>query len=420
MPIQDAFARRLHRVVPELVQRYGTPFHIYDLAGIVAAHRTLARAFEGGPFRQYFAVKALPNPHVLKGLTDAGSGLDCSSPTELQLARSIGVSGDAVVFTSSNTTLAEYEEALQLGALITFDDVTYLRRATRLPAIVAFRVAPHGSAATSTLMGAAADSKFGVPRQKLAAAYAEARARGGQRFGIHGMTCANELDAARAVRAATDLVDTAAMLERELGIELEYVNFGGGLGIPYRPGEQPFNFGEYATAVRDALCRAFPGRAPRVMLECGRYVSGPHGVLIARVVSRATKQREIAGLDASMSALMRPGFYRDAYHHVSLPFADERTTSIVDVVGSLCENIDRFAVARELPDPVEGDIVYIHDTGAHGHAMGFTYNGRLRPAELLLTENDSVLEIRRAETFEEYVATVRSEPHVIATGRSNG
>ncbi|MCY1079435.1 diaminopimelate decarboxylase [Archangium lansingense] len=418
MPIQPTFARRLEPIMMELVEQYGTPFHIYDLAGIVATHRSMVQAFGDWPFRQYFAVKALPNPAVLRALVQAGSGLDCSSPVELQLAQASGAVGDAIVFTSNNTTLEEYEQALGAGALITFDDERYLRRAEPLPPVIAFRVAPNGGAARSTLMGVAGESKFGVPRPVLADAYMEAHRRGAERFGIHGMSCANELDVSNAVRAAEELVETAVQIERAVGIQFEYINFGGGSGIPYRLEDQPFDFRAYASAIRAALAKAFPGRRPRVLMECGRFVSGPHGILVARVINRVKKERAVVGLDASMSALMRPGFYRTAYHHVSLPFAGPRPEVSVDVVGSLCENIDRFAVDRRLPDPAEGDIVYIHDTGAHGHAMGFTYNGRLRPAELLLTEAGDVLEIRRAETFEDYVTTVRWEPIPLRVGMS--
>jgi diaminopimelate decarboxylase len=413
MPLQDAFARRLAPLMRELVEQYGTPFHIYDLGSIVETHRTMQSAFGDWPFQQYFAVKALPNPAVLKVLVQAGSGLDCSSPAELRLAQASGAVGEAMVFTSNNTSPQEYRQALDCGAVITFDDRRYLERAEQLPPVVAYRVSPHGGAARSVLMGAAGESKFGVPREALADAYAEARRRGASRFGIHGMTCANELDVARAVQAAEDLIETALAVERALGITFEYLNFGGGLGIPYRPEDQPFDFGRFAAAIRAALAAAFPGRRPRVLMECGRYVSGPHGILVARVINRVSKEREIAGLDASMSALMRPGFYRTAYHHISLPFAGPRPQVVVDVVGALCENIDRFAVGRPLPDPAEGDIAYIHDTGAHGHAMGFTYNGRLRPAELAMTAGGEVVEVRRAETFDDYVATVRWEPVVV-------
>jgi|SRR5579872_1560613 len=415
MPINETFARRIKPIMLGLVEHYGTPFHIYDGASIVATHRAMVGAFGDWPFRQHFAVKALPNPAVLKALVQAGSGLDCSSVPELRLAKDAGAAGEAVVFTSNNTSKWEYDEALAMGALITFDDLRYLQRAGQLPRIVAFRVSPQGAPVRSTLMGGGEGSKFGVPRESLSEAYAEARRRGAERFGIHGMSCANELSLVNALRAAEDLLGIAVTLKRTLGISFDYINFGGGLGIPYRLEDQPFDFGAYAAAIRKSVGAAFPTQRPRLLMECGRYVTGPHGILVARVINRLRKEQEIVGLDASMSALMRPGFYRTAYHHITLPFAGERPKIVADVVGSLCENIDRFAVGRQLPDPQEGDVVYIHDTGAHGLAMGFTYNGRLRPAELLLTDSGEVLEIRRAETYDDYVATVRCKPVPLST-----
>ncbi|MEV5886552.1 diaminopimelate decarboxylase [Streptomyces sp. NPDC052020] len=410
MPLPDGFARRLLPILDDIVAVHGTPFHIYDARGIIETHRGMVRAFHGRPFRQYFAVKALPNPAVLSLLLDEGSGLDCASPVELELAEYVGAVGDDVVFTSNNTSLPEYDRALAAGALITFDDSSFFDKVGTLPSTVAFRVSPHGVSAGSPLMGDAAHTKFGVPADRIADAYREARRRGVTRFGLHGMMCANELDVDRAAAAAADVIELGARLAATTGIELDYINVGGGLGIPYRPEDKPFDFQAYADAVGAALRRCFPGReGPRILMECGRYVTGPHGVLVTRVINRSHKTREIVGVDASMSALMRPGFY-GAYHHLTLPFATGRAHTRVDVVGALCENMDKFAIDRSLPDPREGDLAVIHDTGAHGHAMGFTYNGRLRPAELLLTDDGEVVEIRRAEGFADYLATARWPP----------
>jgi diaminopimelate decarboxylase len=403
--ISEEFESRLLPLLPSIVEEYGTPFHLYDASGIVRTHLAMDLAFDGLPFRQYFAVKALPNPAVLALLLGAGSGLDCSSLTELRLADRVGARGDDIVFTSNNTSEAEYASALAAGALVTFDDRTMLRKAVTLPDIVAFRVAPNGLPAGSRLMGDAVHSKFGVPAGEITSAFREARHRGAARFGLHGMCCANELDTSRLIEAATDLLALGGLVAAEAGGELAYVNFGGGLGIPGRPGDEPVDFPGYAAAIAAARRRVFGSGGPRLIMECGRFVTGPHGVLVARVINRCRKGREVVGLDASMSALMRPAIY-GAYHHLSLPFAAGRPLARFDVVGSLCENMDKFAVDRLLPEPREGDIVLIHDTGAHGHSMGFTYNGRLRPAELLLTANDDVIEIRRAETFDDYVGTV--------------
>ncbi len=406
MPMSNEFSQKLLPILEELVADYPTPFHIYDAAGIVETHRAMVAAFGAAPYRQYFAVKALPNPAVLALLLGERSGLDCASPIELMLAERVGAVGDDVVFTSNNTDLPEYELALRAGALITFDDRSFLDKVDVLPSTVAFRISPHGLVAGSGLMGDPVRSKFGVPVEQIVDAYRAARRRGATRFGIHGMTCANELDLDRAVRAAVAVVEAGARVCAEAGVELDYINVGGGLGIPYRPEDRPLDFAAYADAIVAALHRHFGARPPRILMECGRYVTGPHGVLVTRVVNRCRKGRDIIGLDASMSALMRPALY-GAYHHVSLPFSTGRRQARFDVVGSLCENTDKFAVDRLLPEPDEGDIAVLHDTGAHGHAMGFTYNGRLRPAELMLTGAGDVVEVRRAESFEDYLATAR-------------
>lgn len=418
MPIPDGFAARLLPILDDVVAAYGTPFHIYDARGITQTHRSMVDAFAGVPMRQYFAVKALPNPTVLSLLLAEGSGLDCASPVELELARRVGAAGEDVVFTSNNTSHAEYEEARRAGALITFDDRAFFQRVGELPDTVAFRVSPHGLAAGSALMGDATQTKFGVPAGELAGVYREARRRGATRFGVHGMICANELAADRAARAAVDVIELGARVADAAGVALDYVNVGGGLGIPYRRDDKPFDFASYADAIVEARRRCFPGARPRILMECGRYVTGPHGVLVTRVINRSRKAREIVGLDASMSALMRPGFY-GAYHHLTLPFVSGRAEVRVDVVGALCENMDKFAVDRPLPDPAVGDLVLVHDTGAHGHAMGFTYNGRLRPAELLLTGDGDVVEIRRAESFDDYLATARWTPQPVLSRRGS-
>lgn len=412
MPLPNAFAGRLLPLLEDLVARYGTPFHIYDERGIVETYRGMTDAFGDEPYRQYFAVKALPNPLVLRTLLAEGSGLDCASPVELQLAAMLGAAGDDVVFTSNNTDVTEYDLALKGGALITFDDRTFLDKVDRMPDVVAFRMSPSGMSAGSALMGSAVQSKFGVPVTALPDAYMEARRRGATRFGIHGMISANELDLDRAIRAAVDVIEIGARVAELAGIELEYLNVGGGLGIPYQTDDVPIDFRAYARAIVEARRRYFPHARPRIQTELGRFVTGPHGVLVTKVINRCFKGRTVVGVDASMSALMRPGFY-GAYHHISLPFAAGRTQKTVDVVGALCENNDKFGVNRSLPDPVEDDILLVHDTGAHGHAMGFTYNGRLRPAELLLTTEGEVVEIRRAETIDDYLGTVRWQPQPV-------
>lgn len=409
MPISESFARRLLPLLDELTTRYPTPFHLYDERAIVQTHRRVAQAFADSAFRQYFAVKALPTPAILALLLKEGSGLDCSSPVELMLAERLGARGDDIVFTSNNTALGEYQMALDAGALITFDDRSMLDRVKTLPEIVGFRVSPHGVIARSSQMGNAQQSKFGVPDADLVQSYRQAYDLGARRFGIHGMMCANELSLEAAVQAGVQVIEVAARVAREADIEFEYINIGGGLGIPYRTDDQALDLDAYAAALKQALKQAFPRNTPKLLLELGRFITGPHGVLVSRVINRCSKGREIVGLDASMSALMRPGLY-GAYHHLTLPFAGQRREGVFDVVGALCENFDKFAIDRPLPTPAIGDLALIHDTGAHGHAMGFTYNGRLRPAELMLTDNGDVVEIRRAETFDDHTGPVQWQP----------
>lgn len=414
VPLQAPFLDRLGAQLAALVARCPTPFHVYDADGIVAAHHALTRAFGDEGFRNYFAVKALPNPAVLRLLLDAGSGLDCSSLAELELAQRAGARGDDIVFTSNNTSAAEYERALALGALVTLDDRSMLQRFERLPPVVAFRIAPESASQDSLMSSGRSGSKFGVPPSQAPQAYREAVDRGVTRFGIHSMSLANTVDAQRFAQPARALVRLTASLAETLDIDFEYINLGGGPGIPYRPGEQAFDLCRYAELVMTQLDESFgSARRPRLVMECGRCVSGPHGALITSVVSVCDKGRRIVGVDASMSALMRPGMYPDAYHHISSPLACGRDMQTVDVVGSLCENNDFFGRDRELPAPRAGDILLIHDTGAHGHAMGFNYNGRLRPAELWMRGDGQLEEIRRAESFDDYVRTVRWTPRPI-------
>lgn len=416
MPIGSSFADRLLPVLPSIVEGYKTPFHIYDIAGIKATHQNMVSCFSQYEFKQYFAVKSLPNPLIIKHLVDLGSGMDCSSPVELIMAKSLGVSGESIVFTSNNTSNDEYQMALDAGALVTFDDYSIFHRAKHLPEAVSFRVSPASFVATSELMTGTQGSKFGVPKDELLKVYGEAKNRGVKRFGIHGMSCANELNVENAISFAEELVSIAKWIQEEIEIQFDYINFGGGMGIPYYTKDKPFDFEAYAKKIEELLFQSFSNK-PKIVMECGRYVTGPHGLLVTSVINRMQKERDIVGVNASMSDLMRPGFYKTAYHHITLPFVndDERSKKVVDVVGPLCENMDRFAIDREIIDPKIGDILIIHDTGAHSHAMGFNYNGRLRPAELMLDEEDQVIEIRRAETYDDYVSTIQWEPKQVLT-----
>lgn len=387
-----------------LALRVGTPCFIYDEVGIQQAHRQVCATFGDWPYRQHFAVKALPNPNVLEVLSALGSGFDCSSPIELSLAADCGAAGDDIVFTSNNTTRDELDAAVACGARITFDDFRYFEKVQRPPDVVTFRLAP-GSDARSALMGTAIDSKFGMDPEALHAAYAAARERGVRRFGIYGMASANELDAQVAIREAQRLSLVACEIEARLGITFEYINFGGGIGIPYRPGEAPFDLEQYAKALVDLVRAKFPGRQLPILTELGRCITGPHGVLMTRVLSRTRKKREIVGVDANMAALVRPALY-GAYHHITAPFSAGKEVNRADVVGSMCENGDRLATDRLMQLPHEDDLLYVHDCGAHAQSMGLVYNARLRPAEVLLRADGRCELIRRAETVNDYLATV--------------
>ena len=410
MPMSPDFQQRLSAQLPAIAARFGTPFHLYDAAGIQATVARLQAAFAGvAGFREYYAVKALPNPQILALLRAAGCGFDCSSVAELLLARQVGARGDDIMFTSNNTSAEEFAIAAQDGGcILNLDDISLVAKVPVMPELVCFRYNPGAGRSGNAIIGTPLEAKYGVPHEQLLAAYRAAQARGARRFGLHTMLASNERDHRYMVQTVEMLLQVAAWIEAELGIRLEFINMGGGLGIPYRHEEQEFDVEalgrEAARLLHDY--RARHGQAPALHMESGRYVTGPHGVLVTRAINRKDGYRTYIGVDACMSALMRPGMY-GAYHHIDvLGKAPAAGDAPVDVVGSLCENNDKFAVQRPLPPVADGDLLVIHDTGAHGHAMGFNYNGRLRPQELLLREDGRVERIRRAETLQDYFATL--------------
>jgi diaminopimelate decarboxylase len=396
-----------------IVQIYPTPFYLYDERGIRASARALLDAFAWSPgFTNYFAVKATPNPRIMAVLADEGCGMDCSSLAELVLSERIGVIGERIMFTSNNTPAAEFQAARRLGAVINLDDVghlDYLDQHAGLPDLISFRYNPGPLREGNTIIGRPEEAKFGCTREQLFEGYAAARARGVRRFGLHTMLASNELDPAYFIATARMLFGLVVELHAALGICFEFVNLGGGIGIPYRPEQQPVDLAIVSAGIRAAYEEIIVanGIHPlRLCMECGRLLTGPHGVLVTRVRHIKQTYRRYAGVDASMADLMRPGMY-GAYHHISVPGKEhEPHATSYDVVGSLCENNDKFAVERVLPELATGDVLVIHDAGAHGRAMGFNYNGKLRPAELLLRANGAVQQIRRAETLDDYFATL--------------
>ena len=413
MPMPQGFKDRLYPHLDAIAAHYGTPFHIYDEAGIRATGRQLKAAFADIPgFREYYAVKALPNPAILGLMRDLGFGFDCSSETELMLARSLGARGEEIMFTSNNTSPADFAAAAaEGGCLLNLDDLSLVDKVPQMPELICFRYNPGTRRTGNDIIGKPEEAKYGVSHEQIVEAYRRAMARGAKRFGLHTMLASNELHYSSMVQTASMLLDLVATIGGELGIRFEFINIGGGLGIPYLPDIDPLNIeamGEEITALFvDFQDRC--GYSPALFMESGRYMTGPHGALVTRAINRKEIYRTYVGVDACMSALMRPGMY-GAYHHIEVPARlAEPVVETVDVVGALCENNDKFAVQRPLPRILDGDLVVIHDTGAHGHAMGFNYNGRMRPQELLLRADGSVALIRREERPEDYFATLRFE-----------
>jgi diaminopimelate decarboxylase len=412
------FKDRLFPKAAEIAEHYGTPFHIYDEAGIRETSETLKQAFAGiDGFREYYAVKALPNPRVLEIMKDVGFGFDCSSIPELIMSRHIGARDEDIMFTSNNTSPEEFDfAAADGGCVLNLDDVSLIAKVPEFPELVCFRYNPGPRRTGNVIIGNPVEAKYGITHDQVISAYRMAMERGAKRFGLHTMVASNERDYTYIVETARMLLQLAEMVEEELGIRFEFVNIGGGLGIAYKPENQPLDLATMAAEVT-ALFDDFKAKhdyAPRMYMESGRWITGPHGALITTAINHKNTYRHYVGVDACMSALMRPAIY-DAYHHVDvIGKQDQDPSEVYDVVGSLCENNDKFAVQRSLPPIQEGDLLAIHDTGAHGYAMGFQYNGRLRPKELLLRSDGSVELIRRAETNEDYFQTLEFTPDVMA------
>lgn len=398
--------------IVDIVNTYPTPFYLYDERGIRGAAQALLAAFAwNSGFQEYFAVKATPNPVILDILRQEGLGVDCSSLAELVLAGQTGFQGETIMFTSNNTPVPEFQLASELGAIINLDaleHLAFLETHVGLPDLLSFRYNPGAMKAGNAIIGKPQESKFGLTREQLFAGYRLAQEKGVQRFGLHTMVASNELGIDYFVETAVILFQLIAELSQTLGITFEFVNLGGGIGIPYRPEETAVDLAQLGAAIQEKYQEIMVanGLGPlKLFLECGRVITGPHGYLITAVRHLKTGHKQFAGLDASMADLMRPGMY-GAYHHITALGRERHGEQIYDLVGSLCENNDKFAIERPLPILAEGDLLAIHDVGAHGRAMGFNYNGKLRCAELLLQENGQVALIRRAETLDDYFATL--------------
>lgn len=399
-----------------IARQYPTPFHIYDEKAIRDNARLLKASFAGIPgFKEFFAVKALPNPFILKILKEEGFGADCSSLPELMLAERVGIVGEDIMFSSNDTPAYEYRGAKELGAIINLDDIShieFLEQHVGLPEMVCFRYNPGNARPGNVIIGHPAEAKYGFTREQLFTGYRMLKDKGVKRFGLHTMVASNELNHSYFVETVEMLLNLVVELTDEIGIEFDFINMGGGIGIPYRPDQVAVPYGQIAEEVDHAYETRIKRnglRAPKLFMECGRVITGPYGYLVSTVQHMKHTYKDYVGLDACMANLMRPAMY-GAYHHITVMGKEKQPTDHkYDVTGSLCENNDKFAIDRMLPAVECGDIIAIHDAGAHGHAMGFNYNGKLRSAELLLRENGGVLCIRRAETAEDYFATLDFE-----------
>jgi len=401
--------------IMEVIDSYPTPFHIYDEKAIRENARNLYKSFSWiKGFKNYFAVKALPNPFILKILKEEGMGTDCSSMPELMLSEKVGIVGENIMFSSNDTPAGEFAKAKKLGAIINLDDISHiemLEKSAGIPKMICFRYNPGPSRdrKESKFIGNPKEAKYGFTKEQLLEGYKIMKEKGVKRFGLHTMVVSNELNPDYHIETAKMLFELVVEIRDKLGIKIEFVNLGGGYGTPYKPDERGIDLDYVSKGIKKAYDEIIVknGHDPlRIIMESGRMVTGPYGWLITKVIHMKHTYKDYVGVDANMANLMRPALY-GAYHHITvLGKENEKLTHKYDVTGSLCENNDKFAIDRKLPSIEVGDVIVIYSTGAHGHAMGFNYNGKLRSAELLLRGDGSVVSIRRAETVEDYFATL--------------
>ena len=398
----------------ELIKRWPTPFHIYDEAKIRANFRRLGEAFSWAPgFREHFAVKALPNPRIVQILHEEGAGTDCSSIAELLISAAAGVKGEEIMLTSNDTPWEEFQKAIALGAVINLDDLShldYMAEHAGLPEVLSFRYNPGDLIEGNDIIGKPVEAKYGLTRPQMFEGYRRAQEMGVKRFGLHTMVISSELRTEAFLLTARIMFELAAELKQNLGICVEFVNLGGGFGIPYRPEENPIDYAAVGAGIErlyNDIMRPAGLGSTAIRTESGRAITGDAGWLVSTVLHEKDTYKKYIGLDSCMANLMRPALY-GAYHHITVLGKENAPADhIYDVTGSLCENNDKFAIDRALPKIDIGDIVVIHDTGAHGSAMGFNYNGKLWCAELLLRTDGTIELIRRAQTLDDYFAPLR-------------
>lgn len=398
----------------EIAARFPTPFHLYDEAGIRRNAEALKAAFSWNKgFKEYFAVKATPNPFLIQILREYGCGCDCSSRTELMLAKAIGAVGDDVMFSSNDTPASEFQYAHDMGAIINLDDITHIdvleKTLGRLPKKLSCRYNPGGVFRMSNgIMDNPGEAKYGMTTEQIFQAFRILKEKGVEEFGIHAFLASNTVTNEYYPQLAKVLFEIAVRLKAETGANIRFINLSGGVGIPYRPDQEPNDIYAIGAGVKkvydEVLGKAGMGDVA-IYTELGRFMMGPYGALVTRVIHEKHTYKEYVGVDACAVNLMRPAMY-GAYHHITVMGKEDAPCDhLYDVTGSLCENNDKFAVDRMLPEIEIGDLLYIHDTGAHGFSMGYNYNGKLRSAEILLREDGSVKCIRRAETPADYFRT---------------
>ena len=400
--------------IEEIVKTYPTPFHLYDEAGIRKNAEAVKKAFAWNPgFREYFAVKATPNPYLLKILQEYDMGCDCSSYTELMLSKSCGFDGQHIMFSSNDTQEEEFRKAAEMGGIINLDDITHIEKVEKavgyLPKTMSCRYNPGGVFKISNgIMDNPGDAKYGMTTEQIEEAFKIMKAKGVEEFGIHAFLASNTVTNDYYPMLAKVLFELAVKLHKSTGAKIRFINLSGGIGIPYRPDQEKNNIKVIAEGVRKVYEEV---RVPEGMgdvalyTELGRYMLGPYGCLVTTAINEKHTHKEYIGVDACAVNLMRPAMY-GAYHHITVMGKEDAPCDHgYDVTGSLCENNDKFAIDRKLPKIDMGDLLVIHDTGAHGFSMGYNYNGKLKSAEILLKEDGSFQMIRRAETPKDYFAT---------------
>jgi len=401
-------------LIRQVAATYGTPFHIYDEKGILENMKRLQKAFSWNPnFHEYFAVKATPNPWIMKSLKTLNVGADCSSMAELVLSETVGITGDNIVFSSNDTPDEEFKKAYELGAIMNLDDISNLDDMERLqivPEKICFRYNPGPDMARGNdIIGKPEEAKYGMTRPQLLKAVEWAKNKGISYIGIHTMVISAELQLPGLLGTISMMFDLANEIKEKLGVTVSFIDFGGGIGIPYRPEQDPVDLEGLGEGAKKLFEEKMAGKGfdhPRFSFECGRMVTGPYGFLVTKAIHYKHIYRNYIGTDACMADLMRPGMY-GAYHHITvLGKADAPKDHVYDVTGSLCENCDKFAIQRALPEIEMGDLIVIHDTGAHGHSMGYNYNGRLRHQEIMVHTDGSIQQIRKNETLSNLFATL--------------